>query len=82
VNKFWNYIKGVFEGGDGQLSLRRLISFVMVWLIAHMVVKEKIHTQFQLSALYSIEITMLLLISVITVDNLLTFFKSNPNDKK
>jgi len=82
VSKFWNYIKSVVEGDDDRLSLRRLVAIVLAWLIVHLTVKEKIQTQLQLDALYSIEMVFLLLIGIITVNNLLTFFNKGKDAKE
>jgi len=81
LTKLWNYIKSIWEGEDNRLSLRRLVAILLAWLIVHLTVKEKIQTQLQLDALYSIEMLFLLLIGIITTNNLLTFFNKGKDEK-
>jgi len=77
----WKYIKNIWEGEDGKLSIRRVSSLVFLTLVVHMIVKGQLTTNFQLYALYSLETTFLLLISVITVDNIIKFWRGSIKEK-
>lgn len=67
----------MFNGEDGRLSIRRCSSLIFLSLIVKMVVSEYVVTQYALYALYSLETTFLLLIGIITVDNIIRFWKGD-----
>jgi hypothetical protein len=81
--KFIKWLRPSFEDNDGKASYRRITAFVMVCLISYMVVYEKVQIELHFKVFLSLLITLLLLIGIVTTQNILTFFnkKSDENEK-
>lgn len=79
--KFIQWIRPSFEDNDGKSSYRRITAFVFVCLISYMVVFDKVQQEVHLKVFYSMLVTLLLLIGIVTAQNILTFF-NRKNDEK
>ncbi|TZF84506.1 hypothetical protein FW774_05830 [Pedobacter sp. BS3] len=74
MKRLINWIRPSFEDNDGKASYRRITAFVFVCLICYMVIWNRIQTEIHLKAFFALLITLLLLIGIVTVQNILTFF--------
>ena len=72
---FITWIKPSFEGSDGRSSYRALSAFILLLLICYKVIFDKSRIDIDLSILYSLEATFLLLTSVISAQNIITMIK-------
>lgn len=83
--KIIQWIKPSFEDAHGTASYRRISAFIFVVLICFMVFCDKIKTTESLHAFYALLVTFLLLVGIITTQNILTFFNKKeepPKDEK
>jgi|GEM_PF-6453326 len=79
--KFINWLKPSFEDNHGKSSYRRITAFVFVCLISYMIIFDKVQQEVHLKAFYSMLVTLLLLIGIVTTQNILTFL-NRKNDEK
>lgn len=80
---FISWIRPSFEGADGKASYRALSAFVLLLLICYKVIFDPSRESVDLSILYSLETTFLLLTSVISMQNVITMIKGyNSNSKE
>lgn len=79
TNDFVSWIKHAFQGNDGKASYRALSAFVLLILICYKVIQNKTPTNIDLQVLYSLEVTFLLLTSVISIQNVITIIKGHNN---
>lgn len=75
MRKIILWLKPSFEDADGTASYRRISAFVFVCLICFMVLGDKITSDLKLRAFYALLVTFLLLVGILTTQNILTFFK-------
>lgn len=83
--KLIKWIRPSFEDNTGKASYRRMTAFVFVCLICYMIIWDKVKTELQFKVLLALLITLMLLIGVVTAQNLLTFFNkptTQDNDNK
>ena len=85
MRKIILWLKPSFEDADGTASYRRISAFVFVCLICFMVLGDKITSDLKLRAFYALLVTFLLLVGIVTTQNILTFFRGKnepePKDK-
>lgn len=74
------WLRSSVEGDDGKPSHRKLTTFTFVSLIVYMVI-VRLNSQIELNAFYSLLISSLVLIGIVTVDNVLKFFGRGGADK-
>lgn len=77
VYQFVMWVKPSFEDADGTASYRRISAFVFVCLICYMIIWDKISSDLKLNAFYALLVTFLLLVGIVTTQNVLTFFRAN-----
>ena len=80
--KFINWIKPSFEDNDGTASYRRITAFILICLISYMVLWDVIKTPISLNAFYALLTTFLLLVGIVTAQNILTFFNKKSDEKE
>lgn len=79
MKKVLDYILHMMEGNDNGLSIRRVIAMILLGFIGYLILGDRITTQLVLNAFYALLTAILLLISVITIQNILEFF-NKPKD--
>lgn len=77
-----NWIKPSFEDDKGSASYRRLTAFTFAALDLYIVGFDKVDSDIMLHVHYSILVFVLLLIGIVTVQNILTFFKKSNDESK
>lgn len=86
MKKFITWIRASFEDNTGKSSYRRITTFVFVCLISYMVIWDKVKTDIHFKVFLSLLVTMLLLIGIVTTQNILQFFnkpsKTNHDELK
>lgn len=77
MKKILDYLLHMMEGSDNGLSIRRVIALVLLGFIGYLIIGEQITSQLTLNALYALLVSVLLLISVVTADNLISVLKKD-----
>lgn len=80
---FWDivrWLKPTVEGPDGVASFRRFVAFTLIILDIFLVVGDKLNEGQRLAVYYANLVTVLLIIGIITTQNILEFFnRGNKN---
>lgn len=82
LKKFKDWIIPSFEGEDGKASFRRLTAFVLIIFESYMVFGDKIPEESRISLYYANLITILLIIGIVTTQNVLEFFNRGNNGRQ
>lgn len=77
IKSFIDWLRPSIEDHTGAASYRRLTALVFVILDLYIVATEKIKTQLMLNVHYSILVFVLVLIGIVTVQNVLTFLNKD-----
>lgn len=77
-----SWIRPAFEGNDGKASMRSISAFILLFLICYKVAFDKNRTEYDVSILYSLETTFLLLTSVISIQNVIALVRGVNNNTK
>lgn len=75
LKKFILWLKPTFEDANGTASYRRLTALVFTLLICYMIMSNYIQTMIHLHAFFGLLVSVLLLIGIITAQNIITIIK-------
>lgn len=79
---FWDMVRWVkpsFEGQDGTASFRRFVAFSLILLDIFLVICDKLNEEQRLAVYYANLATVLLIIGIVTTQNILEFFNRGKN---
>ena len=72
--KFIRWVAEIFEGDDGRNSHKRWIAFIFTACVVYMVVSNQIPPTDRKNVLYSLLITISVLVGILTISQVLIFF--------
>lgn len=81
MRKFINWIIPTLEGQDGKASFRRLTALVLILLDIFLVLGDKLLETDRINVYYANLITILLIIGIVTTQNILEFFNRGKDGK-
>lgn len=80
---FLRWLKPSFEGGHGTASFRRFTAFWLVILDAYLIIADKLEESARIYVYYANLVTVLLIIGILTTQNVLEFFnRGNKNGQQ
>ena len=75
IISIWNYFRPSFESDDKKFSYKRASTFVFVWLIIFMIIKDKVQSQWSFYTFLVIAVLFALTSALITVPQLIKMIK-------
>lgn len=78
---FVNWAKPSFEGQNGTASFRRFTAFFLVMLDMYLILADKINEDQRVNVYYANLVAVLLIIGIVTTQNVLQFFNRGKEDK-
>lgn len=74
------WIRPTFEGQDGKASFRRFSALTLIILDIYLVVCDKLSESDRLNVYFANLVTVLLIIGIVTTQNILEFFNRGKKD--
>lgn len=81
MKRIIQWLKPSLEGDDNKSSYRRLSALVILMLMTYVTAAGKITTMIGLYVLMTHAVVFLLLVGIITADNIITLVNKYKNDK-
>jgi len=81
MKRILQWLRPSLEGDDGKASYRRLSAWAILMLMIYMTAAGKLTTMIGLYILITHAVVFLLLVGIITADNIITLVNKYKNDK-